>query len=112
MKKISFVILLLSLCGLGGFAQKAQKGKVVKLKKPVQVMGETMPVRGEKYGLAHPAVYDWNADGKKDLIIGEFDREAKMRVYLNEGTDSKPVFSDKWTYANKADGKPISVKTS
>ena len=44
-------------------------------------------------GVLAPVVTDWNNDGKKDLIVGQFDH-AKIRLYLNYGTDSKPVFKD------------------
>ncbi len=39
-----------------------------------------------------PVVFDFNSDGKKDLICsGGY---SGLFLYLNEGTDSKPVFSD------------------
>ncbi len=34
---------------------------------------------------------DWNEDGKKDLILGEYD--GYIRIYLNTNTDESPVFS-------------------
>lgn len=34
---------------------------------------------------------DWNNDGKKDLITGEY--SGTIRIYLNIATDSDPVFS-------------------
>jgi len=40
-----------------------------------------------------PCVTDWNHDGKKDLIVGQFS-DGKIRLYLNRGTDSAPVFKD------------------
>ena len=40
-----------------------------------------------------PCVSDWNSDGKKDLIVGQFSAGA-IRLYLNNGTDTKPVFND------------------
>ena len=43
-------------------------------------------------GYAIPTVVDWNNDGKKDLIVGEFD-QGYIRLYLNQGTDSNPVFN-------------------
>jgi hypothetical protein len=39
---------------------------------------------------ATPEVYDWNSDGKKDLIIGNFD--GNILIYLNTGSDNKPAF--------------------
>ncbi len=40
-----------------------------------------------------PCVTDWNSDGKKDLIVGQF-KNGAIRLYLNEGTDTEPVFGD------------------
>lgn len=40
-----------------------------------------------------PLAMDWNDDGKKDLIVGQFSG-GKIRLYLNHGTDSAPVFKD------------------
>jgi len=53
-----------------------------------------------------PAVYDWNSDGLKDLIVGVFDL-GKIRLYLNSGTNQAPVFT---TFTNlQADGVDISL---
>ena len=46
-----------------------------------------------KVGHLVPDVVDWNNDGKKDLVVGQF-KEGAIRLYLNEGTDSKPVFGE------------------
>ena len=48
---------------------------------------------------ANPDVVDWNQDGKKDLIIGT--ESMNIRLYLNQGTNSNPVFT---TYTNIASG--------
>lgn len=34
---------------------------------------------------------DWNGDGKKDLLTGEYN--GNIRIYLNTNTDADPVFS-------------------
>jgi hypothetical protein len=39
---------------------------------------------------ATPIINDWNDDGRKDLLIGNYD--GNIRIYLNEGTDSTPIF--------------------
>ena len=43
-----------------------------------------------------PCVCDWNLDGRKDLLVGQEGLSApcNVYVYLNEGTDSLPVFGD------------------
>ncbi len=40
-----------------------------------------------------PCAVDWNADGKKDLLIGQFSG-GSVRLYLNHGTDVSPEFGD------------------
>ena len=43
-----------------------------------------------------PMVCDWNRDGRKDLLIGQegLNYSSNVNVYLNQGTDSAPVFED------------------
>lgn len=41
-------------------------------------------------GRATLAVVDWNNDDKRDLVAGAYD--GKIRIYLNEGTDTVPDF--------------------
>ncbi len=40
---------------------------------------------------AAPSVIDWNNDGRKDLLVGEFSY-GNVRLFLNQGTDAQPVF--------------------
>ena len=89
-----------------------------KLQKPFLVMGATKPVMSEKHGLAGPAFWDWNKDGKKDLLIGEFETTSEehhgedgstIRVYLNVGTKENPKFTDEWFYATDTYGVPLEV---
>lgn len=51
-----------------------------------------------------PWVTDWNGDGKKDLIVGQF-QEGRIRLYVNEGTDAEPKFGA--SRLLEAGGKPI-----
>jgi len=39
---------------------------------------------------SYPFIVDWNEDGNKDLVIGEF--TGTIRLYLNTGTNSAPTF--------------------
>jgi hypothetical protein len=38
-----------------------------------------------------PSVIDWNNDGKKDLLVGQFDY-GYVWLFLNQGTDAQPAF--------------------
>jgi hypothetical protein len=51
--------------------------------------------KGELWGnLFAPFVYDWNHDGKPDLLIGEGSYSANaIHLLLNEGTGSEPRFN-------------------
>jgi hypothetical protein len=42
-----------------------------------------------------PTVYDWNSDGKKDLLVGRKDASniGHVSLYTNIGTDASPVFN-------------------
>lgn len=82
------------------------------LGKPFLIMGDTEPLKTEKHGLAAPLFYDWNKDGKKDLLLGEFetsDTGSTVRVYLNTGTAAKPRFSDHFEYAKTTEGINMAV---
>jgi hypothetical protein len=80
------------------------------LGQPMQIMGTEQEIRTEKHGLAYPAFYDWNHDGKVDLLVGEFATGAtgsNVKVYLNEGTNKKPKYSGKYLYARDVKGDTI-----
>jgi len=59
-----------------------------------------------KIGHLVPTVVDFNGDGNKDLIVGQFSR-GQIRLYLNGGTDKAPVFKD--VIFLEAGAKPISL---
>lgn len=40
---------------------------------------------------ATPIVYDWDGDGRKDLIVGTF--TGNIQIYMNQGNDTNPSFS-------------------
>jgi hypothetical protein len=43
---------------------------------------------------AAPVVYDWNGDGKKDLLVGQNnDSNGYISFFKNTGTDSSPSFN-------------------
>jgi hypothetical protein len=95
-----------------------------KLSGPMLISGTEQPVKSEGMGLAAPAFYDWDGDGMKDLLIGEFASGFEngnsvghfIRVFKNEGTNENPLFSGRWQYARppfellqKANGTPYSI---
>lgn len=58
-------------------------------------------------GFASPCVIDWNEDGKKDLLIGQYE-SGKIRYYENVGENNDPTF-DGFKYL-EADGELIEMK--
>lgn len=80
------------------------------LGRPQLIMGSQQDIRTEKHGLAYPTLYDWNGDGKLDLLIGEFETGetgSNIKIYLNEGTKKKPRYSGKYFYAKDIKGDTI-----
>ena len=75
-------------------------------------------------GHASPYVYDFNSDGKRDLLVGEFGSgtyrgettsksslaNARLRVYLNKGSNASPRY-DGFKYL-QADGENASVPST
>ncbi len=91
-----------------------------RLGQPFLVMGSTAPILTEKHGLAAPALWDWNGDGKRDLLVGEFETNSgedfpmgaggsTIRVHLNVGTDSDPKFTDEFEWARDTEGTILEV---
>lgn len=54
--------------------------------RPVRWLADGAPVRVESPGYAAPCWADVDADGKKDLLVGQFN-DGKIRVYKNLGGD-------------------------
>lgn len=82
------------------------------LGQPTRIDGKKLEIRTEKHGLAYPALFDWNKDGKKDLLLGEFETGKKgsyLKIFLNEGSNRKPKYSGKYTYATDVNGDTITA---
>ena len=91
-----------------------------KLGEPFLVMAGDKPVLTEKHGLASPALWDWDGDGRRDLLVGEFETNtppefpmgadgSTIRVYLNVGTDSDPQFTEEFQWARDTEDTIMEV---
>jgi hypothetical protein len=69
------------------------------------LLSNNKPLLGDN-AFSDPCVADFNNDGKKDLMVGYF-YYGNINLYLNEGTDSDPVFGEGTKL--EADGQPILV---
>ena len=65
--------------------------------------GSAITVSG---GHADPCVVDWDGDGLKDLLLGEFTL-GRIRFYPNSGTNISPIFTT-FSYL-QADGVTIQL---
>ncbi len=82
------------------------------LSQPVHIQGTIDEIITEKHGYAYPALFDWNRDGLKDLLIGEFETGKTgsfLQVHLNEGSNEHPVYSGKFEYATDLAGDTITA---
>ncbi|MEO0131240.1 MAG: hypothetical protein ABIK76_06080 [candidate division WOR-3 bacterium] len=71
---------------------------------PEFILDQGVPIDVGYYSA--PLMFDWNGDGKKDLITGQFDY-GKVRFYQNVGEDTAPVFNG-FTFL-RADGVEITL---
>jgi hypothetical protein len=55
---------------------------------PVRIEAAGKPIDTEM-GHAAPFVYDWDGDGVKDLLVGQFGNGI-LTIYRNEGTNAAP----------------------
>jgi hypothetical protein len=78
------------------------------------VFGNFQPIKSKGKDITlgsytQPIIYDWNGDGKKDLLVS--DSSGNIFLYKNEGLDSEPIFDDKANVL-KIDGVPtISISS-
>ena len=80
------------------------------LSQPQRVDGLLQEIRTEEHGLAYPTLYDWNHDGRRDLLVGDFvtgKTGSFIKVYLNSGTDKLPKFTGKYFWATDVKGDTI-----
>jgi hypothetical protein len=59
------------------------------LSEPVRIKAAGKPIDTTEIGHAAPFVYDFDGDGLKDLLVGQF-KDGLLWIYRNEGTNSEP----------------------
>lgn len=87
---------LLALAAASGDAGLADAALVLVDGKPIQV----------GRGHADPVLYDWDGDGVRDLVVGQFE-EGRIWVYRNTGTEKEKTFAA--PVSLDADGTPIKI---
>ncbi len=88
MSRCCFSLLLLALP-----APAAGAGELLP---PARLTAGGRPLDVQRDGHSAPFVGDFDGDGKRDLLVGQF-HEGRLRVYRNTGTDSRPKF-DSYAY--------------
>lgn len=107
-------LFILAPCSLAGFQDDATaQAAVADLAAPVRLQAAGAPI-DVTIGHAAPLVMDFDGDGVRDLLVGEYGRgtfaperlpererarsssysEGKLRIYRNVGTNDAPAFED------------------
>ena len=73
---------------LAGLMTMASISLSAELAEPIRLEVAGKPIDTE-IGHAAPFVCDFDGDGLKDLLVGQFG-EGLLRIYRNEGTNSEP----------------------
>ena len=61
------------------------------LQQPFRVEADGKPIEVD-IGHAAPYVHDFDGDGVRDLLVGQFGGPGHLRIYKNVGTDAAPKF--------------------
>lgn len=112
--------LLVSALMLLSFSAKSQNFKELnqtyiagapKLTEPTFLKADGDFVQVAKLNQAAPALYDWDADGKLDLLVGEFGggNKANVLIYKNIGSNKSPRYSPKTIYAKDSAGNMLFI---
>jgi hypothetical protein len=96
MMKVSVI----ALCALLGLAA----GQLPVFHGPYGIADNGTPIDVGWYGA--PSMYDWDGDGQKDMIVGQYEY-GYIRFYQNIGSDPSPTFNG-FTYLS-ASGSQITL---
>jgi hypothetical protein len=75
------------------------------LAEPSLVLADGKPVQVGR-GHADPVLYDWDGDGVRDLVVGQFE-EGRIWVYRNTGSEKDKRFAAPASL--DAEGMPIKI---
>ncbi len=76
---------------LGSFLAADNAQEISKpLEKPVLLKASGKPIDTD-IGHAAPYLCDWDDDGDRDLLVGQFG-DGKLRIYTNIGSDQQPRY--------------------
>lgn len=96
MRRSTRLAAALAAVALPAAALAAENGKPsAQLAPPVQVQADGKPLDIGEIGHAAPFFADFDNDGKRDLLVGQFGNQGqgKLLIFKNQGTDSEPRFS-------------------
>ncbi len=72
---------------------------------PTLIQAGGRPIDVEREGHSAPFVGDFDGDGVRDLLVGQY-HDGRLRIYRNRGTDTAPRFDGfEWFRAGGAIGK-------
>lgn len=88
--------------GAVSLAVWAMVAQASELAVPVHVMADGQPLDVGGIGYAAPFMGDYDGDGVRDLLVGEFS-QGRLRIFRNLGTNSNPRFGDHEWFKDGAD---------
>jgi len=74
---------------LTGFFPTENSILSAELSEPVRLEAAGKPIDAAEIGHAAPFVCDFDGDGLKDLLVGQF-KDGLLWIYRNQGTNSEP----------------------
>ena len=84
---------MMSLWMTAGLLLAADGPAADELLPPVRVQAAGKALDVEREGHAAPFVGDYDGDGMRDLLVGQY-HEGRLRIYRNEGSDTSPLYGE------------------